>query len=151
MASISGLHHTGIVVSDMERSKKWYQEMIGLTLEDEFDLDSSEIQKGVGVQNCRLVGAMLKWGKEENGQMIELLHYPSHPGKRTDRNLPSYEYGVRHVAFSTTNAIDELYEKLSSKGVEFLSAPQEIEIEGNKIKFCYFKDPDGNQLEFIGS
>jgi catechol 2,3-dioxygenase-like lactoylglutathione lyase family enzyme len=59
--------------------------------------------------------------------------------------------GCTHVAFSTENSINELYDDLVGKGVKFYSPPQSIELEGEVISFCYFKDPDGITLEFIGS
>lgn len=151
MAQISGIHHTGIVVSDMEKSKRWYQEVLGLRLVAEFTLDSEELRTGVAVPGCTLLGAMLQWGEGEGVEMIELLHYPTHPAKPFDWNMASNEYGVRHVAFATENAIDDLYKELVAKGVEFLSPPQELNLEGNKVKFCYLKDPDGIGLELIGT
>ncbi len=151
MAKISGIHHTGIVVSDMEKSKKWYQEVLGLKLVSEFDLDSEELRRGVAVPKCRLLGAMLQWGDGERAEMVELLHYPTHPARPFNRDMASNELGVRHVAFATENAIDDLYAEMAAKGAVFLSPPQELDLDGVKVKFCYLKDPDGIGLELIGT
>jgi glyoxylase I family protein len=151
MAEISGIHHGCITVSDMERSKKWYQEVLGLKLITEFYLDVPELGTGVGVPGAQLKGAMLQHGEGENVAMIELLHYVSPIGKSWDSEVPMNNIGCTHIAFATENAIDDLYEELVGKGVKFYSPPQTIELEGDAVKFCYFKDPDGITLELIGS
>jgi glyoxylase I family protein len=151
MAEISGIHHGCITVSDMERSKKWYQEVLGLKLITEFYLDVPELGTGVGVPGAQLKGAMLQHGEGENVAMIELLHYVSPIGKSWDSDVPMNNIGCTHIAFATENAIDDLYKELVGKGVKFYSPPQTIELEGDAVKFCYFKDPDGITLELIGS
>ena len=151
MAEISGIHHACITVSDMERSKKWYQEVLGFKLVTEFDLDVPELGTGVGIPDAQLKGAMLQYGEGENVSMVELLHYVSPVGKPWDSETPMNNIGCTHVAFSTENSINELYDDLVGKGVKFYSPPQSIELEGQVINFCYFKDPDGITLEFIGS
>ncbi len=72
-------------------------------------------------------------------------------GKKWDPDAPMSNIGCSHIAFATENCIDELYEELVAKGINFISPPQEVEEEGEVIKFCYFKDPDGVTLELIGS
>jgi catechol 2,3-dioxygenase-like lactoylglutathione lyase family enzyme len=42
----TGIAHACIVVSDMEKSKRWYQEVLGLKLVGEFKLDTPEIGTG---------------------------------------------------------------------------------------------------------
>jgi catechol 2,3-dioxygenase-like lactoylglutathione lyase family enzyme len=78
MAEISGIHHACITVSDMERSKKWYQEVLGFKLVTEFYLDVPELGTGVGIPDAQLKGAMLQHGEGENVSMVELaLRQPS--------------------------------------------------------------------------
>ena len=151
MASISGIHHACITVSDMERSKKWYTETLGLKVVSEFDLDTPELGEGVGMPGAHLLGAMLQWGEGENATCIELLHYIKPGGKKYDPTTPMCNIGTTHVAFGTENAIDALYEELVAKGVRFYTPPQPVDVGGVVVKFCYFKDPDGITLEFIGT
>ena len=151
MASISGIDHACITVSDMERSKKWYTETLGLKVVSEFDLDTPELGEGVGMPGAHLLGAMLQWGEGENATCIELLHYIKPVGKKYDPTTPMCNIGTTHVAFGTENAIDALYEELVAKGVKFYTAPQPVDVGGVVVKFCYFKDPDGITLELIGT
>lgn len=48
--------------------------------------------------------------------------------------------------------VDSIYEKLSDKGIEFLSKPQYFDYTSQgfgKSKAIYFKDPDGIILELM--
>lgn len=151
MAQISGIHHACITVPNIKRSKKWYQEVIGLKLVAEFDLNMPEVGVGVGMPGAHLLGAMLRWGEAEGATMVELIQYLKPVGKKYDPDTPMCNMGCTHVAFATENAIDALHEELVAKGVDFYSPPQLVEVGGQPVKFCYFKDPDGVTLEFIGT
>lgn len=151
MAQVSGIHHACISISDIEKSKKWYQDVLGGKVVAEFDIDVPQLGTGVGLPGAHLLGAMLMWGEGEGASMIELLQYLKPVGKKFDPNTPMCDVGSSHAAFATVNAIDELYKDLVAKGVKFYSPPQSVDVGGTVVKFCYFKDPDGVTLEFIGT
>jgi len=148
MAQISGIAHACINVSDIERSKKWYQEVLGLKLISEFKHDLSD---GVGIQKAHVLGAILQWGELEGVTQLELINYQGHLRKQYDRSTPIYQIGCSHVAFLVKNAIDQLYKELEVKGVEFFSPLQVVKVGGEVVKFCYLRDPDGIPLEIIGT
>jgi catechol 2,3-dioxygenase-like lactoylglutathione lyase family enzyme len=148
MAQISGIAHACINVSDVETSKKWYQEVLGLTLVSEFKHDLSA---GVGIPNAHVLGATLQWGEGENLTQVELINYLGPLREKFDPDTPIYRIGCSHVAFAVENGIDELYKGLMARGVEFYSPPQAVDVGGTIVKFCYFKDPDGIPLELIGT
>jgi len=151
MAQISGMHHACIIVPEIDKAKQWYEEVIGLKTMAEFDLGIPEVGTGVGVPGAHLKGAMLQWGDAEGATMVELIEYATPKGKAFDPATPSNAEGVAHIAFSTVDAIDALYEELSAKGVKFYSPPQLVEVGGAEVKFCYFQDLNGAKLEFIGT
>ena len=151
MARLSGIHHACSTVSDMEMSKKGYTETLGLKVASEFDLDTPELGKGVGLPGAHLLGAMLQWGEGNQATCVELLHYVKPKGKKYDPKTPMCDIGTTHVAFGTENAIDALYGELVAKGVKFYTPPQPVDVGGVVVKFCYFKDPDGITLELIGT
>lgn len=151
MAQINGIHHACITVTDLEKSKKWYMEVLGLNLVAEFDLETPELGRGVGMPAAHLLAAMVRWGEGEGATMIELMQYLNPVGKKYDPNTPMCNIGCTHVAFATENAIDALYEEFVAKGVKFYSPPQPVDVGGAVVKFCYFKDPDGITLELIGT
>ena len=148
MAQINGIAHACINVSDIERSKKWYQKMLGLKLVSEFEHDLSD---AVGIENANVLGALLQWGEQEGVTQLELINYQGHLRKQYDRSTPIYQIGCSHVAFLVKNDIEELYKELKAKGVEFFSPLQAVEVGGEVVKFCYLRDPDGIPLEIIGT
>ena len=61
-----------------------------------------------------------------------------------ERAIAQNRIGLRHIAFEVEN-IDEVTEKLKSKGVEFLSPVQTHPQSGKRL--VYFLGPDGILLE----
>ena len=63
-------------------------------------------------------------------------------------SMPS-KIGAAHVCFNVEN-IEELYEDLTNKGIEFVTPPIMTDTEnGGRRGICYCQDPEGNWLEFI--
>src|SRR5579859_3824944 len=70
---ITGVHHRGITVSNLERSIEFYHEVLGLEFATEpTDVFSGEdLSRGLGVPGASLRLAMLKAGDAD----VELLEY----------------------------------------------------------------------------
>ncbi|MFZ3169722.1 MAG: VOC family protein [Candidatus Methanoperedens sp.] len=139
---IKNFRHTGIVVSDMEGSLKFYRDLLGLKVIKDFSekgdyIDSILGLSGVHLRMVKLVTA--------DGSMIELLQYLSHP------NQPPIKSGIcnlgcSHIAFTVDN-IDEEYRRLLENGVRFNCSPY-ISPDGYaKVAFCH--DPDGTSIELV--
>ena len=140
--AVKNIRHTGIVVTDMERSLKFYRDLMGLksvidfTEEGEY-IDTISGLTGVSLRMVKLVA--------EDGGMIELLHYSSHPQPERGENRIC-EIGPTHVAF-TVEDVDKTYTEWSAKGVRFNSAPVMSPDGYAKVAFC--QDPDGTFLEIV--
>ncbi len=139
---MKNIRHTGIVVSDMERSVKFYRDVLGLkpvidfTEEGEF-IDTISDLKDVRLHMIKLVA--------EDGGMIELLHYVSHPQAVREGNK-LYELGPAHAAFAVED-VEGAYAELTGKGVRCNSEPT-ISPDG-KAKLFFCQDPDGTFLEIV--
>lgn len=136
------IRHAGIVVSDMERSLKFYRDLLGLKVVKDF------IEKGKYIDSILgLSGVQLRMVKliADDGSMIELLHYPSHPN-RPPLKTEIFDLGCSHIAF-TVDSIDKEYERLMEKGVTF-NCPPYVSPDGYaKVTFCH--DPDGTSIELV--
>lgn len=143
---ITGVHHRGITVSNLERSLEFYHDVLGLELATEpSDLFSGEdLSQGVGVPGASLRLAMLKAGDAS----VELLEYVT-PESPIDKPMPQNALGAQHVAFLVDD-IAKTVEELQSKGVEFFS-PVNVVDEGLLAgwRWVYFSDPDGITLELV--
>ena len=136
------IRHTGIVVSDLEKSKNFYCNLLGFKVKKEMDehgefIDNFSDLTDVLVTTCKTT--------LENGDMVELLYYKSHP-ETPDMQRKITQIGCSHIALTVKN-LDEVYDRLLSSGVEFNSPPQYSPDGKAKATFC--KDPDGSLVELV--
>lgn len=142
---ISSIRHVAFVVHDLQRSLRFYQDLLGL------DIYRHEIEEGAYIDNLTGIQAVrLEWVKLiiPKGGLIELLQYHSHPDEDNAHinGCPSNKLGCSHVALTVDN-LDLLFERLCSAGYTCKSPP--ILAPGGKIKILYAHDPDGAILELI--
>ena len=142
---IISVRHTAIVVSNLEKSKFFY-ESIG------FCVFASSVEKGGTIdQVTGMDGVILEWVKLKSidGFVLELLQYHSHPdseGSEEPGPNPSNRLGCSHVCLTVDN-LSELHEKLAKNGYICNSEP--LISPDNKVKILYCHDPDGVILELI--
>jgi catechol 2,3-dioxygenase-like lactoylglutathione lyase family enzyme len=140
---IKSIHHTAISVRDMKRSLHFYRDLLGMTMEWDFDPYPTNLalSKVVALKNPQVRVAMLSGF----GHRIELFQYYKPKGKPYPKNFRVCDCGITHIALEVID-IEKHYEDLVRKGVKFNCSPQ---IVRNAAKVTYFQDPDGAVLEFI--
>jgi len=139
---ITGVRHTGIVVTDMEKALRFYRDLLGLKVARDFKEEGDYIDSISGLSGVRLRMVKLT---ADNGTMVELLQYLSHPREACDNPQICY-IGCSHIAF-TVDDIDKEYARLSKNGVKF-NCPPYISPDGYaKVTFCH--DPDGTSIELV--
>jgi catechol 2,3-dioxygenase-like lactoylglutathione lyase family enzyme len=146
MDGVRALHHTGIIVSDLERSIGFYGDVLGLEMHTEPSpvFDDPELGEALGVPGAALRMVTFRVGDG----ILELLEY-SAPPSPVEAPLPQNALGSHHVAFRVDD-IAATYTRLRERGVRFHSPPQAID-EGVLAgwRWAYFTDPDGITLELI--
>lgn len=146
---VSGILHTGLTVSDLDRSVIFYRDLLGLELIAQWDSDRPYLRTVVGYPDAELRIALLRMPGDAGaaGHHIELLEYRRPRGVRGDAN--TYIPGNSHVAFMVDD-LDAIYRDLKGKGVRFKSAPVDITHGRNAGgRAIYFFDPDDITLEMI--
>jgi catechol 2,3-dioxygenase-like lactoylglutathione lyase family enzyme len=143
---ITGVHHKGITVSNLERSIDFYHDVLGLEFVTEPSLvfSGDELSRGLGVPGATLRLVMLKAGDAS----VELLEYCTPPSP-VETPLPQNALGAQHVAFLVDD-INAAMKELEAKGVEFYS-PVNVVDDGLLAgwRWVYFSDPDGITLELV--
>lgn len=125
MTAIQGIHHVALICSDYEVSKKFYTEVLGLSIAAEHYRPERQSWK-------------LDLALQEN-YVLELFSFP-HPPTRVSQ--PEAR-GLRHLAFSVRD-MDAVIAELNKKGVT--TEPVRVDEYTGK-RFTFFSDPDGLPLE----
>lgn len=139
---IKNIRHTGIVVTDLERSLKFYRDVLGFEPVVDFTEQGNFIDT---ISSGRVIVLRMVKLTAQDGGMIELLHYTSHPQPDRGQNT-LWETGPTHVAF-TVDDVDQTYRQLRARGVKCNSEP--IVSPDRKAKLFFCQDPDGTFLEIV--
>jgi glyoxylase I family protein len=131
--------HVGISVFDLEKSVRFYTEVMGMEVDYRAYHMGEKISRVVGLQDAELNICVVK----KNDVRIELIDYGNQVKK-----LPEYKDqdspGLIHISFMVAD-VDAEYRRLKSMGFEFNSEPMVTRENGPKI--CYFRGPDNVIME----
>ncbi|MEE9395889.1 MAG: lactoylglutathione lyase [Methylococcales bacterium] len=122
------LLHTMIRVGDLERSKLFYSEMLGMQL-----LRQNDYPDG------RFTLAFIGYGDEESNSVIELTH---------NWDIKSYDLGdgYGHIAIE----VEDVYEathRIKEKGGKVIREAGPM-MHGNSV-LAFVEDPDGYKIELL--
>jgi catechol 2,3-dioxygenase-like lactoylglutathione lyase family enzyme len=138
--------HTGITVSNLERSLEFWRDVLG------FEFSHSAHQKGERPEQITgVAGAELKLAvvKTPNGHKIELLEYFAPADRKKDFELRPCDLGHIHVAL-TVDDLDAVLKKIAESGWKAAGEPQRLTHGPNAGKrVVYVRDPDGTTIEFM--
>jgi catechol 2,3-dioxygenase-like lactoylglutathione lyase family enzyme len=133
-----GVHHTGITVSDLDRSVAFY-ERLGFEVAERIEEEGEEVERGVGVPGAKLRVAMLE-GPNSRLELIEYLQPSNGPAPHPNNGI-----GAAHVCLEVED-VDAAVAELREQGIQFLTDP--ITHEAG-IRWVYAKDPDGITAELL--
>ncbi|MEI3607657.1 VOC family protein [Pseudogracilibacillus sp. SE30717A] len=147
---IIGHWHTAFTVSDINRTVKFYTELLNFEVVHSQRQNNEYTRKFVGYEDADLEAVMLKISGHDagrSGHVLELNQYYAPKGEKLD--VKTCNVGAAHLALLVDD-IFETYEFLISNGVEFKSPPVSIQAGRNQGGYtCYFLDPDGITLEIV--
>ena len=114
-----------LVVSDMDRSRDFYRDVLGAEIYREYGGTSC-------VRNVQGAWSLLVTGGGPTEDKPTVTFAPP-----SDPDTVSHEITIR------VPDCQAAYETLSSRGASFLTPPKD---QGGEIR-CFFRDPDGHLLE----
>lgn len=140
---VTGLHHVGVPVRSMEASIDWYRDVLGVEPDFVAHAEGPALEAATQLPGSKLRYAFVRLGNTQ----LEFIDY-EHP-RGSDHDRRNCDIGAVHVCFEVDD-IHATYESLVSKGVQVNGRPNLIE-DGPMAGcyFCYFRDPDGIQLEIF--
>lgn len=131
--------HVGITVKNLEKSLKFYSEILGFQVlsrkeNRELKIVSALIQIGQlrvemfsPIEDAPSIPKLIEYGMEGVGVRIR---------ERT---------GLNHLSIRVDN-IDSVFENLKNNGIKFVVEPK---LTGSGSKIAFFTDPDGTLIELI--
>lgn len=139
---IKNVRHVGLVVSDLERALNFWCGVLGFSVSKRMDEAGPHIDAMMGLRDVRVTTVKLA---APDGNLVELLHFKSHPDRQEWGGSPC-STGFTHIAL-TVDDLDAACEKLSHAGVTF-SAPPQRSPDGY-AKVTYARGPEGVLLELV--
>ena len=139
---IQRLTHIGICVADLERSLRFYRDLLGFTVEHELAVEGEPTDTLLRLRGTNLRALYLT----RDGVRIELLHFASPPAPPA-RERAMNEHGLTHLSFRVAD-LDAMVAGLRAAGVRVL--------EDTVLRFpefqsaaCFIVDPDGQLIELV--
>jgi len=127
--------HVNLNVTDLERSQKFYTEILGFHV-------SGKAEGAIVWMNM----GQYREGNNLAFHDVALFQVPHGQADNYRKRA-----GLNHAAFRLENAaaVDRAAEFLRSKNVKVLKGPETH--SEDRDRYVYFEDPDGNVLELVGS
>jgi len=149
-ALVRAVDSVGITVSDMDRSVRFFTDVLGFEPVSDVEVAGEDYERLEGVFGLRMRVVRLRLGEEA----IELTEYLAPRGRPIPADARSNDRSFQHVAIVVSD-IDRAYRRLREHRAEHVSAgPQRLPDWNPKaggIRAFYFKDPDGHVLEICSS
>lgn len=137
--------HTGITVSDVERSLRFWRDVLGFELSHRAHQKGELAEQITGVAGAEILIAVVK----APGHKIELLEYRGPVDRRKQSALRPCDLGHVHVALTVEN-LDAVLETIAASGWQAARSAQTLRVGPNAGKrVVYVRDPDGTTIELM--
>jgi lactoylglutathione lyase len=147
---MNGISHVAIGVRDMERSLKFYRDLLGLEVRhDQMQPIGGMASLYANPQKGQRRAVHLHYGKGESRGFLVLTEMP---GGTPGEAIKLDEVGISHFSWWVDD-LRAIYEKLKSAGVKILVPPYDTDAGGydetsaRKFLTCLFEDPDGIMVQ----
>lgn len=149
------MNHVAISVTDIQKAKVWYRDVMEMTiLAEPFEISVVLNKKDQGSHLSNIVKEIFGQKLQKflichlissNGVGIELFQFIEPRAKKRKDTFEYWKTGFFHIAL-TEPEIDALAQKIASSGGRMRTIVMEISPRSGK-KICFCEDPFGNIIE----
>jgi catechol 2,3-dioxygenase-like lactoylglutathione lyase family enzyme len=142
MSVFKKVTHIGVCVSDMERSMRFYRDVLGFQFAYELRVEGEPSDTLLRLRGVKLHAVYL----ERDGFRLELLHYAS-PGA----TVPAPKHAMNDLGFTHLSIqvpdVKQAMAALDAAGAEVL--PDTLIEVGGAVVAVFARDPDGLLVELV--
>ncbi len=147
-AQVIKVESIGMTVKDINRSVKFYQDVLGFKKISDNEFSGTDYEKLTGVFGLNIRVVQMQLGNE----VIELTDYLTTGGRSIPEDQSSNDLFFQHIAIVVSD-MDKAFQQLKKNNVTYVSTvPQTLpvsNIAAAGIKAFYFHDVDDHNLELI--
>jgi glyoxylase I family protein len=138
--------HTGITVSNLERSLAFWRDVLGFELSHTAHQTGEMAREITGVAGAEIKLAVVK---VPGGHKVELLEYLAPADRKRHADLRPCDAGSVHVAL-VIDDLDAVLSAINVSGWNAAGKSQTLQSGPNAGKrVVYVHDPDGTTIEFM--
>ncbi len=141
--AVQRVSHLGICVSDLQRSLRFYRDLLGFRVESEIDVTGPHVDQLLGLTGTKLHALYL----ERDGLRLELLSYASPPTLPPTPLRPMNQPGLTHLSLRVED-MERTLGDLRSAGIQVLETTK-IGIPALHTAAIFIVDPDGTRIELV--
>jgi catechol 2,3-dioxygenase-like lactoylglutathione lyase family enzyme len=137
-------NHTGLTVSNLDRSMSFFRDVLGFEVTSKARRDPEFISQVIAVPGAEVMIAYV----QGPGHRVELIEYLAPEGRGSVRPRPC-DVGHAHLAFDVDD-IEAAIAAAEAHEVRPIGLTKTVDQGPNKGgKVVYLSDPDGITIEFI--
>lgn len=143
--SIQRLGHVGILVSDLQKSKKFYEDIVGLE-------EHNRVPLGASDSEARMIFFGTKGGTRTTGVHHALVIGQAPNSIDVSEAVPQPQKVIQQIAFEMGSRSDfeRALAHLAANGVSLTERTRHDRTGYDSgSDSAYFEDPDGNRIEFF--
>lgn len=137
----------GIVVGDLEKSAKFYSEVLGCKEVNGFSVGAAFATSIGLVDNLDVTARVFVLGVGEKQSRIKMMAFPKSERKKSDQTFIHSNLGFSYLTLHVTD-LNASIKRLDKAGVQLLGDTPVALGGNNGLLVC--RDPDGNFIELIG-
>lgn len=137
--------HSGICVSDLERSTAFYRDALGFKQHHRLHFEGEPASTLLRIEDVELDVVYL----ERDGTVIELLYFPDRVETRDAIPREVNRLGLTHFSFNV-NQIDQVCRDIEAAGGRVLEQSR-VGSSSDSTCIVFVADPDGTLIELVQS